>query len=371
MLRCVDDNTPEILASKREENHEAAWGVWRVGLLVHVPTNGVKHAIVEWSISILALALLTAACYRLHPNLATASLLYVIVIVLVARLASFIPSVIVSIIAAVTLAYIAPPAYSFKIDDPLDVVAVAVFLVTALIIAKLMSRLRRMREEALLSVNRALIDAEERERARIARDLHDDIGQRLALLAIKFEQLRTDIPDATAEELITMDKLGEELTETSNDIQALAHSLHSPKLEYLGLVRTARSFCREFGNQRKLEIDFKSKELPDAVPTEVSLSLFRILQEALQNSAKHSGTKQVVVELFGTEDTVHLIVRDSGQGFNLQTATRDGGLGLVSMQERIKLVKGELSIDSQPMRGTTITARVPIISVRSSAHTAA
>ena len=109
----------------------------------------------------------------------------------------------------------------------------------------------------------------------------------------------------------------------------------------------------------------------NALPIEVSLSLFRILQEAVQNSAKHSGTEQVVVELFETQDAVHLIVRDSGQGFNLQTALKDRGLGLVSMQERIKLVKGELSIDSQPMRGTTISARVPIIPVGRSALTAA
>ena len=338
-----------------------------MGLLVHLATKGGKRAIMECSISILALALLTAACYGLHLNLTIASLLYVIVIVLVARLGSLVPAIVVSIIAAVLLAYIAPPAHSLGIEDPLDVVAVSVFLASAVIISKLVSRLRRMTEEALSSVNRVLIDAEERERARIARDLHDDIGQRMALLAIKFEQLRTDIPNATAEDLTTMDKFGTELMETSTDIQALAHSLHSPKLEYLGLVKTARSFCREFGNQHKLEIDFRSTELPNALPIEVSLSLFRILQEALQNSAKHSGTGQVVVELFETQDTVHLIVRDSGQGFDLQTAMKNQGLGLVSMQERIKLVKGELSIDSQPMRGTTISAKVPTISVGSSA----
>ena len=205
-----------------------------MGLHIHVTAKAVKHAIVEYSISISALALLTTACYGLHLNLATAGLLYVIVVVLVARLGSFVPSIVVSIIAAVLLADIAPPAHSFRIEDPLDVVAVSVFIVTALIIANLVSRLRRMSEEALSSVNRALIDAEERERARIARDLHDDIGQRLALIAIKFEQLRTDLPNVTAEDLATMDKLGKELMEASTDIQALAHSLHSPKTRISG-----------------------------------------------------------------------------------------------------------------------------------------
>ncbi len=338
-----------------------------MGVLVHLATKGVKHAIMECAISILVLAIVTATCYQLHLNLVTTSLLYVIVIVLAARLGSFVQAVVVSITAAMLLAYIAPPANSLSIDDPLDVVAVSAFLITAFVIAKLVSRLRRMTEEALSSVNRALIDTEERERARIARDLHDDIGQRMALLAMKFEQLRTDVPNATAEEVATIDKLAKELTETSRDIQVLAHSLHSPKLEYLGLVKTARSFCKEFGNQHKLEIDFRSTELPNALPIEVSLSLFRILQEALQNSAKHSGTGQVAVELFETPDAVHLIVRDSGQGFDLQTAMKNRGLGLVSMQERIKLVKGELSIDSQPTHGTIVSAKVPISSVGSSA----
>jgi len=338
-----------------------------MGVLVHLETKGIGHPIMECAISILVLAILTAASYHLHLNLTTTSLLYVIVIVLVARLASFVPAVVVSITAAMLLAYIAPPAGSLSVDDPLDVVAVSAFLVTAFVISKLVSRLRRMREEALSSVNRALIDTEERERARIARDLHDDIGQRMALLAIKFEELRTDVPNAAAEGVVTIDELVKEVMETSRDIQVLAHTMHSPKLEYLGLVKTARSFCKEFGNQHKLEIDFKSNELPNALPIEVSLSLFRILQEALQNSAKHSGARQVAVELFETQDTVQLIVRDSGQGFDLQTAVKNRGLGLISMQERIKLVKGELSIDSQPMRGTTICARVPITSVRRSA----
>jgi signal transduction histidine kinase len=339
-----------------------------MGVLVHLATKGIKHAIMECAISILVLVILTAACYRLHLNLTTTSLLYVIVIVLVARLASFVPAVVVSITAAMLLAYIAPPAGSLSVDDPLDVVAVSAFLVTAFVISKLVSRLRRMREEALSSVNRALIDTEERERARIARDLHDDIGQRMALLAIKFEELRTDVPNAApTADVVTIDELVKELAETSRDIQVLAHTMHSPKLEYLGLVKTARSFCKEFGNQHKLEIDFRSTELPNPLPIEVSLSLFRILQEALHNSAKHSGARQVAVELFETQDTVQLIVRDSGQGFDLQTAVKNRGLGLISMQERIKLVKGELSIDSQPMRGTTICARVPTNSVRSSA----
>ena len=129
-----------------------------------------------------------------------------------------------------------------------------------------------------------------------------------------------------------------------------------------------RSFCREFGHQQKVEIDYRSHDLPSPLPLDVSLSLFRVLQEALHNSAKHSGARQFEVELFEASNAIHLIVRDSGLGFNPEVATKGRGLGLISMQERIKLVKGEFSIDSQLNRGTTIHARVPLGAGSSSSH---
>jgi len=213
-----------------------------------------------------------------------------------------------------------------------------------------------------------LIDSEEQERARIARDLHDDIGQRMALLEVKLEELREDVANPTVEALSTVDELRKEAGEISSDIQALAHALHSPKLERLGLVTTMRSFCDEFGQQQKVEIDFRSHDLPTPLPLDVSLSLFRILQESLHNSAKHSGARQCEVELFEASDAIHLIVRDSGLGFKPEAAIKGRGLGLISMQERIKLVKGEFTIDSQLNRGTTIHVRVPLSSGSSSAR---
>jgi signal transduction histidine kinase len=295
----------------------------------------------------------------------------VIVVVLLARAGDFVSSIVASIIAALCLAHLAPPTYSFRVDDPIDDVAIVAFLITSFIIVRLVSKLRKMAEEALSSVNRRLIDAEERERARIARDLHDDIGQRVALLHVKFEQLRTDLPDGTVAALATMDELLKQLEEVSTDIQDLAHALHSPKLEYLGLVKTMKSFCKEFGHQQKVEIDFRSHDLPSPLPPDISLSLFRVLQEALHNSAKHSGVQQFEVEVFEASDEIHLIVRDLGRGFNPETAMNGRGLGLVSMQERMKLVKGEFSIDSQINRGTTIHARVLLSSRRGSARAAA
>jgi len=364
--RCAvrfDGNSVESpLASRTIDLAGVAGAANQVGNLNPITTKRVVRAIVESSIAILILVLITFGSYRLHLNLIIATLLCVVVIVLLSRVGDFVSSVVASLAAALCLAHLAPPAHSFRVDDPLDVVAILTFLLISFVIARLVSNLRRMREEALSSVNRVLIDAEERERARIARELHDDIGQRLAIVEIRVEQLRTDVPHQTSEDLVRTDQLVDDLKEISSDIQALAHSLHSPKLEYLGLAKTVRSFCREFGNQYKMEIEFKSRDLQKTLPSDVSLCLFRVLQEALHNSAKHSGTREAEVELFEKQDTINLIVRDSGQGFELEMATKDRGLGLVSMQERIKLVKGELSIDSQPNRGTTIHAKVPVVS---------
>jgi len=329
-------------------------------ILRHIATKRFQHEALQCLVGSLALALLTVICERLRFNLATASLLYVIVIVLLARAGGFVSSIVASIVAAVCLAYLAPPAHSFRIDDSLDDVAVATFLITSLIISRLVSKLRKMAEEALSSVNRRLVDAEDRERAMIAKDLDDDVGQRCALLANRFEQLSRDVPSPTAELLATMDELQKQIKHLATDIPVLAHSLRSPKLEYLGIVTTMRSFCKDFGRQQKVEIDFRSHELPRPLPLELSISLFRVLREALRNSAQHSGTRKFEVELFEASDAIHLVVRDSGIGFDPKAAMKGKGLGLISMQERIKLVKGEFSIESQLNRGTTIHASVPL-----------
>jgi signal transduction histidine kinase len=328
-----------------------------VGIPKHIAKR-FQQAIVQCLIASLTLVSLTLVCYRLHLNLATAALLYVIVVVLLARVGDLFSSIVASLFAAVCLVHLAPPAFSFRVDDPLDDVAVIAFLITSFIIARLVSRLRRMAEEALSSVNRRLIDAEERERARIARELHDDIGQRFALLQVKVEQLRAGIPNSNVEVLTMMDELQKQIEGLSTDIEDLAHNLHSPQLKYLGLVKTMKSFCKEFGQQQKVEIDFRSQDLQSPPSLDVSISLFRVLQEALHNSAKHSGARQIEVEVFEASNVLHLIVRDLGLGFNPEEAMNGTGLGLISMQERMKLVKGEFSIDSQPKRGTTIHATV-------------
>ena len=333
-------------------------GVQPVNIPKPISRSGAKRTLAECSVVIAILTLVTESCHRLNINVATCALMYVIVVVLVSRVASLATSIVASVLAALGLAYFAPPMYSFKIYDPLDVMAVVTLLVTSLIIGRLVSQLRKMAEEALSTVNRGLIDAEERERARIARDLHDDVGQRMALVVNRLEQLKTDVPNSPVNVLATIDELHTETEEIACSIQALSHTLHSSKLEYLGLRRTMKSFCDEFAQQQKVQVDFRDNS-QTPLPLNASLSLLRVLQEALHNSLKHSGTRKFEVELAEASNVVHLTVRDSGIGFS-PAAMRGRGLGLISMRERMKLVKGELSIDSQPMHGTTIHALVPV-----------
>lgn len=220
---------------------------------------------------------------------------------------------------------------------------------------------RKLADEALANANRRLIEAQEQERTRIGRELHDDIGQRLAMLAIELEQLQVS-PLNLSEIPSRMGELGKEALEIAASIQTLSHELHSAKLQYLGIAAAMRGFCQEFGNQKKMEIDFRAADLPGALPPDVSLCFFRVLQEALHNSAKHSGVRRFEVRLWATSGEIHLTVGDSGVGFDIEAAKRNLGLGLISMEERLKLLNGTFSIESQPQRGTTIHARVPFSS---------
>jgi PAS domain S-box-containing protein len=222
---------------------------------------------------------------------------------------------------------------------------------------------RRLAEEALSNVNRRLIEAQERERARIARELHDDIGQRLAMLTIELEQLGQRISDLSPELFHDLDRLRSHSFDLAGDVQSLSHELHSSKLEYLGIATAMRAFCHEFSNQQNVEVVFAHDEIPRTLPQEISLCLLRVSQEALQNAFKHSGVRRFDVELRYVSDAIHLMVRDSGSGFDCEGALKTRGLGLISMAERIKLVGGWFSIDSQPHRGTTIRARVPLSKV--------
>ena len=220
---------------------------------------------------------------------------------------------------------------------------------------------RKLAEAALARVSRKLIAAQEQERRRIARELHDDIGQRLAMLTIEIGELQESSFNLPAQVRSRINELKKQTVNIATDIQSLSHGLHSAKLEYLGITTAVRGFCKEFGEQQKVEIDFQTHDLPSPLDPDISLCLFRVLQEALNNSAKHSGVRQVAVQLWGTSDEIHLTVSDRGAGFDSEHEKQreSRGLGLISMEERLKLVNGTFSVESQPNRGTTIHARVP------------
>jgi signal transduction histidine kinase len=317
-------------------------------------------------IGTVAVALLTVVGYRFHLNFPTVSLLYLLVVVLLSIRGGFFSSAFVSIVSVGCLNYFfAPPLFSFRVANPFDLVAITVFVTTALIITGLIAEIQKMTDEARTSVHRKLIDAEAREYARVAAALDGDIIQRIALVAFDLEQLDQleRSPSKSVAEVSThIQELWQRVSEIAIDLNAITHRWRSSTLEYLGIATSAESFCKEFAAQHKVEIDFKSHDVPSTVPLEISFPLIRVLQEALLNSAKHSGKLRFKVELFGTSSAIHLTVCDSGIGFDSDVAMQRSGLGLTSMRERLKLVNGEFSIESQERLGTTIHASVPFSS---------
>ena len=213
-------------------------------------------------------------------------------------------------------------------------------------------------QEALEKVSSQLIEAQEKERSRIARDLHDDICQRLALLSMELEQAnRNGAPPATKRRL---EEIRERCSEITRDVQSLSHQLHSSRLEYLGIVAAIKGFSKELVTKHEIQIEVKDENVPSNLRADISLCLFRVAQEALHNALKYSGTSQLAVELIGTANEVRLVVKDAGAGFDVEEAKRDHGLGLVSMQERVHMVHGRLSVESAPGKGTRVVATVPV-----------
>lgn len=214
----------------------------------------------------------------------------------------------------------------------------------------------RRTQGVLPDMSRRLIDAQEQERTFIARELHDDISQRIALLAVGLEQLKEEVMETGR---ASHAHLCQRLFDLGKDVQSLSHRLHSSKLEYLGLTAAARSFCREFSDQERVQIDFVDEGVPRTLPKEIALCLFRIMQEALHNALKHSGVRHFQVELGAGSEDIHLSVSDSGRGFDPASETASSGLGLTSMRERARMINGELTIESHPNGGTTIHVRAP------------
>jgi signal transduction histidine kinase len=174
------------------------------------------------------------------------------------------------------------------------------------------------------------------------------------MVAVELEQLQDDPSEIKQK----VQKLRKELASISDDVQALSHELHSSKLEYLGVVAGIKSWCQEFGERHGMKINFKA-DMATPISSEISVTLFRVLQEALHNAVKHSGVRQAEVHLSEHANEIHLTIRDSGKGFEIEAAKQGRGLGLVSMEERVRLVNGTIGIESRPMGGTSIRVAIP------------
>ncbi len=219
----------------------------------------------------------------------------------------------------------------------------------------------KLAQQALEKISGQLIEAQEKERSRIARDLHDDICQRLALLSMEIERANRTSTGSLAATKQNLEDIKKHCSEIATDVQSLSHQLHSATLDYLGVVAAVRAFCSEVSKQHQVSVAFTETKVPKHLPKDISLCLFRIAQEALHNAVKYSGTKQFSVALFAIEEEVQLVVRDAGAGFDVEEAKKNRGLGLVSMQERIHLVHGRFAVDSKPGKGTRVFAAVPFV----------
>ncbi len=215
-------------------------------------------------------------------------------------------------------------------------------------------------QEELQALTSKLLVAQELERGRIARELHDDFGQDLALLAVEIDLLRSTQPEANGQFVARVEKLSARVKELSSSIHDLSHRLHPMKLEQLGLVAAVGGLCKELTQSHSVNIVFFHEHISDSNRQEAALCLYRIAQEALRNVIKHSGAKHCEVELRGASDAISLRIHDDGKGFDPSSVTGRGGLGLVSMRERLRAVEGEITIDASPGGCTEIQVRIPI-----------
>jgi PAS domain S-box-containing protein len=218
---------------------------------------------------------------------------------------------------------------------------------------------RKLAEAALSTLSQRLLDAQEEERAHLARELHDDINQRLSLLHLRLDALASVMSGETLEGSRTLAEARHEVAGLVKDVHDLSHRLHPQRLEYLGLGAAASALCDEMAVQHAVVISFHAAPIPDDLSMRSALCLYRVLQEALRNAVKHSGVHAIDVRLEPGTERVTLTVQDRGRGFDPE-ARRGAGLGLISMKERLHAAEGELAVESRPQQGTVIRARVPL-----------
>jgi signal transduction histidine kinase len=326
---------------------------------------------------------------------------FLVVIVVVAWHGRLGPGLLAALLGTLVIDYyFTPPIYSLNLTQK-DVSGLVVFLLSAAVASWASASRRRAQDElrrahaetemkviertadlkraneqlqdeiaerkrAQLEIERLagrLINAQEEERSRIGRELHDHISQRLGLVTIKIDQLSVD-PASPAGVSKSLADIRKQTSEITTDVHRLSHRLHSSMLDYLGLVPALQRLVGEFSDRHGLAIDFEHTPLPAPLSSEVALCLFRIAEEALNNMVKHSHAELARVALAQRDQGVQLTVEDSGDGFDPKILEGKAGLGFVSMRERLRLVRGTIRVQSAPKQGTRIEAWVPVSEAR-------
>ena len=215
-------------------------------------------------------------------------------------------------------------------------------------------------EKDLKNLTGRLIYAQEQERSRLARELHDDLAQRLAVFAIEIGRLQQRLANPSKAVQEQLGEMKKDIIEISQDVHDLSRQLHPSILDDLGLIKAVESECNNFSRREGIEIAFNHKNISTAIPKNLSLSLYRIIQEALHNVSKHACADHVRVSLKGVDHDVLMSVQDDGIGFDPAEVWKKPGLGLSSMRERVRLINGEFLIRSHEQKGTEITVKVPL-----------
>jgi signal transduction histidine kinase len=256
----------------------------------------------------------------------------------------------------------------FVVSDPFQSMqSLQLFLLSAAIPFMVLAALVEEREgtqQTLLTLSHKLIAAHEQERSRIARELHDDICQRLAMLSLRIEKVNKISDGGQRLASGQLEQIWSQCSALAGDVQALSHELHPSILDNLGLIAAIKNFCREISERSGGTVDFIDRNVPATLPRDVSLALFRVVQESLHNAVKYSGAKHFEVYLQGKIGEIELEVSDSGVGFDVIKVKNKGGLGLINMAERVHLGNGTFNIDSQANQGTCIRVRLPLANRR-------
>jgi PAS domain S-box-containing protein len=225
--------------------------------------------------------------------------------------------------------------------------------------------LRKSREELrksyahISNLAGRLLKAQEEERRRIARELHDDLSQKLAALSLFISNLKQDLPESREIIVDRLSSLYRSVIELSKDVRALSHRLHPAILEHAGLAAALEALCSTLKNLTGIEIKFTADGIRE-IPEDVALCLYRVAQESLHNIVVHSDSLYAQVKLIYSENSIYLYIIDSGRGFDLKEAKQKGGLGLFSMEERVRLLGGNLEIESWPGQGAKLTVYFPL-----------